>query len=314
MKTLLYFILGYFMMFSTFEVKAQSLQGKTWVIETQTLEANGNNLVIYDVNSQENVNDLSNISLNFFDDGNYTGTGLTGRPISGNYIYTNGTLDLGDGETDDLVFINQDKFQLSKNTSAFGADTQMYPVLSTSTYVSLSFLPVEMISFEVNLHNQAISLEWKTEQEEGFSHFDIERAVKNKPFIKIAKTPSKGTGSIYEFLDNDYPESSAEIFYRLKMVDQDGTFSYSEIRSVRLEIKHVQVYPAPFTDNLYVSNNNVEVNSYQIKNMLGQIVIESKISDVNSHAIDTSELAPGNYSITIFQDRFPIHQQLIVKL
>ncbi len=68
--------------------------------------------------------------------------------------------------------------------------------------------------------------------------FEIERSVNdNNNFVTVGFVDGKGSSTeinYYSFLDNPQVSGANQIYYRLKQVDFDGTFSYSDVISVNL--------------------------------------------------------------------------------
>lgn len=88
-------------------------------------------------------------------------------------------------------------------------------------------LPVKLLVLKLTRKENRFLLEWKTAQESRFSHFDIQRSRDARTFQTLGTLYSKGTGSPYVFTDGEpLPDKN---YYRLKMVDNDGSFKYSSI-------------------------------------------------------------------------------------
>lgn len=97
-------------------------------------------------------------------------------------------------------------------------------------------LPVQLISFNAKNIFTSVELQWEVANQQNFSHYEVERSFDNKTFDKIGTIAAKaGTGSIaYGYADAVSLNSSAPIiYYRLKLVDIDAKFSYSQIVSIR---------------------------------------------------------------------------------
>ncbi|MFK7924180.1 MAG: SdrD B-like domain-containing protein [Bacteroidia bacterium] len=102
--------------------------------------------------------------------------------------------------------------------------------------IDFSSLPVELLSFEATLSDLGVDLEWVTASEQNTRLFDIERSVDGLLFNRVGTHTAVGTSSdvqIYEWADKDVINVGfPKLFYRLKMIDNDGSFVYSAIRSV----------------------------------------------------------------------------------
>ena len=97
-------------------------------------------------------------------------------------------------------------------------------------------LPVELIAFTATAAGPAtVRLAWATASEENSQAFDVERSLNGRNFAALGTVAAAGTSSSprsYEYLDAKLPTGAALLYYRLKQVDQDGTSSYSVVRSV----------------------------------------------------------------------------------
>lgn len=114
-------------------------------------------------------------------------------------------------------------------------------------------LPVKLVFFTVTPGKNKITLHWQTSTEQNNRGFEIERHYMDGDFKTIAFVPSKSASGNsvnqldYLFDDYTYQPDKGNIFYRIKQVDFDGKFSYSETRLVRSEseMSGVLVYPNP---------------------------------------------------------------------
>lgn len=102
-----------------------------------------------------------------------------------------------------------------------------------SVAISSTILPVKLLSFHARINGNSVVLDWTSSAEENFSRYEIERSNTGSSFTSIgSKTviPSTGAESRYSFTDlSPHPGVN---FYRLKMIDVDGKYSYSAILQV----------------------------------------------------------------------------------
>ncbi|HEY6505952.1 MAG TPA: T9SS type A sorting domain-containing protein [Chitinophagaceae bacterium] len=116
--------------------------------------------------------------------------------------------------------------------------------LASNLYPLLSTLPVKLLSFSGNYHNQKTMLNWETEGEQNFSHFEIQRSSNGSQFTSIGTKPSVANANsrqTYQFADDLSAVSGTVFTYRLKMVDTDGQFKYSNTILVRKETNNIKV-------------------------------------------------------------------------
>ncbi len=181
-------------------------------------------------------------------------------------------------------------------------------------------LPIEMLNFDVTYNGNNVELNWKTASEINNSHFDIERSADGKTFKKIATIEGNGTSNVsheYKYVDAD--GVSGGIYYRLKQVDYDGLYEYSEVKYVYASNSNdvMNVYPNPAENSV-----TLEFNSYQGKaksisfmNSLGQVLLEKQIDVVNGAnkvEVDINSLPKGNYFILLKEDVILYKSKLVI--
>ena len=108
-------------------------------------------------------------------------------------------------------------------------------------------LPVELAEFTATTNQKQVSLYWRTATESDNAGFEVERSTDGETFRPIHFETGAGTtpeSQQYRFTDRDVTEGN-QYYYRLKQVDYDGSFAYSNIESARLEGTGLQVSVAP---------------------------------------------------------------------
>jgi len=161
-------------------------------------------------------------------------------------------------------------------------------------------LPVKLVSFSATPAENRTRLEWRTAEEENVSHFEIQRSTDASAWTALpANTPAVGEGGHrYEAVD-DSPLAGLA-YYRLKMVDLDGTFAYSQIVSVDFSGKGnapVVLFPNPVADKLYIRTGNRRFSKVQLHSLSGAHLYTSA---ENQSVLDVARLAPGMHWVTIF--------------
>jgi hypothetical protein len=115
-------------------------------------------------------------------------------------------------------------------------------ILLTLCLAAGSFAGVELFSFRVFPVVDHSQLEWTTGMEDNFRSFIIERSSDGNSFVAVGQVAAKGSYSQYTFSD-DSPldlDLNRIFYYRLKMINRDGTFVYSEVREASLSFSAVQ--------------------------------------------------------------------------
>ena len=171
-------------------------------------------------------------------------------------------------------------------------------------------VPVELTSFSGFYDHNKVTLGWITSSELNNQGFDVERASSLtsplQEWNKIGFVSGNGTTTetnLYQFIDNSI--SSNKYYYRLKQVDFDGTFEYSNIVEVNIntvsEFALNQNYPNPFNPSTKISftlpqTANVKLSVF---NLLGEKVAElvNEIKSAGFYEVDFNgtDLTSGMY-------------------
>lgn len=162
-------------------------------------------------------------------------------------------------------------------------------------------LPVTLIEFVAVKQEQTALLSWKTTEEINSDHFAIERSTDGKHWNKIGIVKAKGESSsrlYYSFRDGQ-PQAGQNL-YRLKMVDQDGSFSYSRMESLSFE-RGIALYPNPVgpSDKLLIKGilpGNIA--RLVIYDQQGKLIYSG---EPKTDRINTDGLQAGSYLVQITQ-------------
>lgn len=167
-------------------------------------------------------------------------------------------------------------------------------------------LPVTLLSFSAQKQNNTVLLKWQTTNEINNSYFGIERSADSKAFTSISKINAANTGHVnnYSFTDN-LPLQGIN-YYRLKQVDNDGSFAYSEIESADLtnSSSEFSVLPNPATNTIKIIIPSCNaISTIALYDMSGRrIMREAVAASINSKIFNISRLAPGVYNLMLVQD------------
>lgn len=176
-------------------------------------------------------------------------------------------------------------------------------------------LPVTLLTFKATAGDfRSVKLDWETTSEVNSEKFDIERSQDAKSWILLGSVVANGESSVrqsYRFADQN--ALSGENFYRLKMIDKDGTFAYSRIENIKIVGgTELVMYPNPVIDRLYFdlpkSTGIKEVSFY---NTSGSKVLMS--NSVGTSGIDVRNLTSGMYMVNLsFSDGTSQSSKIIV--
>jgi len=104
---------------------------------------------------------------------------------------------------------------------------------------ALGALPLTLGEFTLSTINEsAVKATWQTLQELNTASFEVETSADGSIWAKLGSIAASGTSSTtrsYSFTDNRPANFNANIYYRLKMIDRDGSFTYSPVKTIRLK-------------------------------------------------------------------------------
>lgn len=212
-----------------------------------------------------------------------------------------------------------------KNTAAIYFDYNLPIYTNTEmTTVVAETLPLKLLTFTARRSSSSLSLgegrgevllNWTTANETNVDHFIVERSANGSPdshreFNDIGKI--KAGGNNYTYTDNNpttqqtTPNSKPQtIYYRLKMLDKDGQFTYSPIRMINNSgTFSINIYPNPAKDNLQIqieSDRNTALQ-LQVLSMDGKIILSNSVSVKEGsilRSINIGTLAKGSYFLKV---------------
>jgi hypothetical protein len=184
------------------------------------------------------------------------------------------------------------------------------PALVTLTVQDIA-LPITIVQFNVVRQNNNALLTWSTASEQNSSRFEIESSIDGNNFIKMGEVAAAGNSNTrvdYNYTDKNISRyNSNSIYYRLKQIDIDGKFTYSNILLIKLteNNSNVRVYPIPFRTLLTIGlpagwNGSTSIS---LVDMNGRILYSRKenisMAQTNIVISGLSALSAGSYILTL---------------
>src|SRR5262249_13272950 len=98
-----------------------------------------------------------------------------------------------------------------------------------------------LLSFSGSYHNNASSLSWETESEVNFDHYEVERSTNGSDYAVAGRIAAQTGNSkkLYDFSDDLTSIGGNLFYYRLKMIDIDGKYKYSNVILIRKDAKSI---------------------------------------------------------------------------
>ncbi len=193
------------------------------------------------------------------------------------------------------------------------------------TFFDLMGVPVELVSFSADMKEASITLTWETATETNNSGFDIQRSSDGKTFTSIGNIKGNGTTTEkqrYSFTDNQLT-GSGTMYYRLKQVDYNGTYAYSEVLDVEysaipLEFSLSQNYPNPFNPETTIKfalpkNADVTLKVYDALGSEVETIVSQQLEPgYYTYKWNSSKYASGMYIYHIQAGEFTAVKKMMV--
>lgn len=171
-------------------------------------------------------------------------------------------------------------------------------------------LPVTLVNFTAAVAKTNVKLSWQTAQEINTGNYTIERSLNGITFTAIGKAEAAGNSSVtqsYNYTDvNALAFNNIKLYYRLKITDKDGSFSYSKIISLANDdiSKQFLLYPNPAHEVVMVKFDAIIAGKYTIKVITadGKVVKQFNLTATagsNKAMINTGALPAGSYQVFI---------------
>jgi hypothetical protein len=187
-------------------------------------------------------------------------------------------------------------------------------------YTRNTAVPLQLLSFTASVNSiKQVSLNWITSNEINSKVFITEKSLDGITFISFDSVAAFNNSSTNHYSINDKILLEKTTYYRLKQIDLNGKYTYSNTIAVNLSnlnINSVSLYPNPVknTMNLGITSTaNCKV-AFMITDVAGRIVLHSNadlLKGSQNNMLDVSKLSPGNYQITVLWNNQRVTQKLI---
>jgi Leucine-rich repeat (LRR) protein len=181
-------------------------------------------------------------------------------------------------------------------------------------------MPVKLVTFSGSSTEAGVKLFWATVEESNLLHFELQRSLDGQNFTSIAVVrPTGGTAARAEYTHIDNGAASGGLyFYRLKSVDRDDTYSYSNTIAVSMNgrAEEIQLYPNPARKFFTLVFNkpgreSVDVIVYDVS---GRVAIKQTIVPQQRAVMSTEMLYPGYYRVLILSKNKTSYEKSVLIL
>ena len=171
------------------------------------------------------------------------------------------------------------------------------------TYSKFNALPVKLIYFTAIADGDKVRLNWEAANEQETVKYEIEKSLTASNFNKIGTVLSRQL-SQSAYIDFDNTPALGWNYYRLKIIDKTGSFTYSPVRPVKFAkgSEEVKIFPVPATDvlNVLLPSSYINTATLLLYGIDGKFISLLKPT-VNNIKINVKPLAGGTYVIKIIK-------------
>lgn len=181
------------------------------------------------------------------------------------------------------------------------------PVVKDMFLNGVKLLPVILTNFTAEKSSKEVKLNWQTAQESNSSHFIVEKSIDGINFSFLQKIAAAGFSSLTKkYSTIDAQPFYGTNFYRIKMVDIDGKFTYSDIVAIKFDYTDAAIAlfpnPAKTVIQLQIPSDKKESCEIEIQDMLGKIVKQQTVqlnNNLFSTSINVAGLKAGVYLLVV---------------
>ena len=191
---------------------------------------------------------------------------------------------------------------------------------ATQTFTTGIVLPINGLEIMARRQGENVLISWSTQSEQNSAWFDVERSYNGIDFTKIGRVNAAGYSSnVRNYGFTDVNAAKSLIFYRLKLVDADGSYKLSLIRVVTKSDgnKHeFLLYPNPAVLNVSIVLNEAATEDMQLQvtNQMGQIVKTTRLSKgTQLIKLDISKLPKGIYAVKLTDSKIVQINKLLIQ-
>ena len=158
-----------------------------------------------------------------------------------------------------------------------------------------------LLNFAGSKCGNNVCLLWLTENEQNFSHFEIEKSNDGRNFVTLNNVPARNTAGRNTYTSSDASPVNGDNFYRLKITDLDGTIRYSKIIKVNIgKPELVSAQPNPSSD-IVIIKGVADYRELRVVDLNGKVMQQQNIQK-SIEEINVSKLSTGVYIIQLVND------------
>lgn len=164
----------------------------------------------------------------------------------------------------------------------------------------LVLLPVTLTSFSAKPEAERVVLNWTTETEQNVDRFEVERSKDGVDFEYVTTVEANGnTTSLSMYGAHDNNPLAGYSYYRLKAVDINGEFDYSDLRRVEFRPASAEVYPNPARGQVTISGLADDIEHVRLLDSRGAVVRTWRVAGEVQIEAPVADLPAGVYMVEL---------------
>lgn len=187
---------------------------------------------------------------------------------------------------------------------------------TATTAINNIVMPINIVNYQARqLKEGQIENDWITTNEQNTAVFNVQRSKDGVNFIGIGSVVARGDGAnSYRFIDKS-PANGVN-FYRLQIIDKDGTASYSKVVSITFPIftSPFSIYPNPAKDFATIHfSKAVEKATIAVYDITGKAVITQSLNgSIKDYKLNTQTLPNGLYVVKVNTETCSYNEKLLI--
>lgn len=173
------------------------------------------------------------------------------------------------------------------------------------SYSYFNTLPVKILSFNAVYHQQQVDVTWNVASQVNVKRYELEWRTEFTDYRKVTVQPAVEGKSVYQA--KHASPMAGNNYYRLKALDEDGKFDYSEERVLKiLDNQAVVIYPNPANKEVTIKLGYISTDAkITLVNAIGASVFEAAMRNVSAYSVPVNSLVPGVYFVRITEINKP---------
>lgn len=204
---------------------------------------------------------------------------------------------------------------VTSNTAGYPLHDSSQRRFTLATYSKFNALPIQLFYFTALADGNKVRLNWDIANEENIQYYELQKSLNGTSFSHLTTVASLQQARS-QYVDYDYNPVTGWNYYRIKLVDKTGSYTYSPVRAVKFDkgLEEVKIFPDPATTilNIQLPSSYAGKVNMQVYSVDGKYISSMKPT-VNVVQMNVMRLPAGTYILKLTQDNGNISNYRFVK-